>query len=322
MHSGRGDKAIEVVDLGKRFGDFVAVDGVSFTVDRGEIFGFLGSNGAGKTTTIRMILGLLAPTWGSASVLGYDVSHESEPMRRHIGYMSQRFSLYDDLTVAENLAFFGGVYGVRGAAFARRRETVLAMAGLAGRASELARDLSGGWRQRLALGCAMLHEPEVLFLDEPTAGVDPISRRDFWELLYALSAQGHTIFVTTHYMDEAEHCNRLGFIQAGRLVALGSTDEIRDREMPAQVIEIDCDTPQDAVTWLRSEESLGDVSLYGALLHIVADEPQRQSQVARATLQRAGIKIRSMQVKPPSLEDVFIATVKRYDKQPSEAGQP
>jgi len=214
--------AIETVELTKRFDSFTAVDRVSFTVRRGEIFGFLGPNGAGKTTTIRMLLGLIIPTAGRASVLGFDIISQVDEIQQRIGYMSQRFSLYDDLTVAENLNFFGGAYSVRGARLAARKEAILEMAGLQEREGELAGNLSGGWRQRLALGCAILHEPEMIFLDEPTAGVDPISRREFWDLLYTLSDEGRTIFVTTHYMDEAEHCHRLAFIQRGRLAAIGS----------------------------------------------------------------------------------------------------
>jgi ABC-2 type transport system ATP-binding protein len=243
--------AVETVELVKRFGDFTAVDGVTFTVERGEIFGFLGPNGAGKTTTMRMLMGLIEPTAGSATVLGFDVVEQTTEIRRRIGYMSQRFSLYNDLTVDENLTFFGGAYDVRGDRLKARKADILAMAGLEGRERELAKNLSGGWRQRLALGCALVHEPEMLFLDEPTAGVDPISRREFWDLLYNFADQGRTIFVTTHYMDEAEHCGRLSFIQHGRLVALGSPQEIKREKMPGQVLEVDCTRPDVAVQRLR-----------------------------------------------------------------------
>jgi ABC-2 type transport system ATP-binding protein len=297
--------AIEAVDLTKRFDHFTAVDQVRFTVGRGEIFGFLGPNGAGKTTTIRMLLGLLAPTSGQATVLGFDIVHQTAEIRQRIGYMSQRFSLYNDLTVAENLDFFGGIYGVKGQRFQERKQYVLTMAGLQGREGELAKNLSGGWRQRLALGCAILHEPEMLFLDEPTAGVDPISRREFWELLYALSEQGRTIFVTTHYMDEAEHCHRLAFIQRGKLAALGSPEAIKQEKMRGQVLEIDC--------VLRAMGLFGEVSLYGALIHIVvagADEYRAQVESA---LRAAGIGIRSMDIIAPSLEDVFIASVREQE---------
>jgi ABC-2 type transport system ATP-binding protein len=307
------DHAIEAVDLSKQFDHFTAVDQLRFTVRRGEIFGFLGPNGAGKTTTIRMLLGLLAPTSGQATVLGFDIVRQTTEIRQRIGYMSQRFSLYNDLTVAENLDFFGGIYGVQGQRFQERKGYVLAMAGLQGRERELAKNLSGGWRQRLALGCAVLHEPEMLFLDEPTAGVDPISRREFWELLYALSEEGRSIFVTTHYMDEAEHCHRLAFIQRGRLVALGSPEAIK-RNMREQVLEIDCAAPQAAMGVLRAMGWFGEVSLYGALIHVVTgDAGARRAQIETA-LRAAGIEIRSIDVIAPSLEDVFIASVREREE--------
>ena len=302
--------AVEAVELTKQFDSFTAVDRVSFTVRRGEIFGFLGPNGAGKTTTIRMLLGLIIPTSGRATVLGFDIIRQVGEIQQRIGYMSQRFSLYDDLTVAENLNFFGGTYGVRRKRLQERKAYVLAMAGLQGRENELAGNLSGGWRQRLALGCAILHEPEMIFLDEPTAGVDPISRREFWELLYALSDEGRTIFVTTHYMDEAEHCHRLAFIQRGRLVALGSPEEIKLEKMRGQVMEIDCAAPEVAMGILRETGLFDEVSLYGALIHVVAENAEAHRPQVRAVLQEAGVEIRSMEIIAPSLEDVFIASVR------------
>jgi ABC-2 type transport system ATP-binding protein len=309
--------AVKTVDLTKRFDGFTAVDGVSFTVHRGEIFGFLGPNGAGKTTTIRMLLGLLAPTAGEATVLGFDVVHQTAEVRQRIGYMSQRFSLYNDLTVAENLNFFGGTYGVRGGQLQARKAYVLEMAGLAGRERELTVNLSGGWRQRLALGCAILHQPEMLFLDEPTAGVDPISRREFWNLLYLLADQGRTIFVTTHYMDEAEHCHRLAFIQDGRLVALGSPEEIKADKMRGQVLEIDCAAPEIAMGALRETGSFEEVSLYGALIHVVTVDGERHRPQIEEVLQAKGIAIRSITTIAPSLEDVFIASIR--DRTPTNA---
>jgi ABC-2 type transport system ATP-binding protein len=309
------DHAVEAVDLSKQFDSFTAVDQISFTVRRGEIFGFLGPNGAGKTTTIRMLLGLLLPTSGQATVLGFDVVHQIAEIRYHIGYMSQRFSLYNDLTVAENLSFYGGIYGVKGKRFQEREGAVLSMAGLHGRERELAKNLSGGWRQRLALGCAILHEPEMLFLDEPTAGVDPISRREFWELLYALSEEGRTIFVTTHYMDEAEHCHRLAFIQRGRLVAMGSPEEIKAEEMQGQVLEIDCGAPQRAMGILRAMDWFSEVSLYGALIHVVAASVGTYQAQIEAALREAGITIQNMNIIAPSLEDVFIASVREHEGQ-------
>jgi ABC-2 type transport system ATP-binding protein len=302
--------AVEAVELTKQFDGFTAVDRISFTVHRGEIFGFLGPNGAGKTTTMRMLLGLIEPTSGTATVLGFDVVGETDQIQQRIGYMSQRFTLYDDLTVEENLNFFGGTYGVRGGRLQARKGYVLKMAGLRGREGELTKNLSGGWRQRLALGCAILHQPEMLFLDEPTAGVDPISRREFWDLLYALSDEGRTIFVTTHYMDEAEHCHRLGFIQQGRLAALGSPEEIKAEKMRGQVLEIDCTAPGAAMSALRETGLFDEVSLYGALIHAVAPNVEAHRAQIGAALEKADVEIRSMDLIAPSLEDVFIASVR------------
>ena len=306
--------AVEAVELTKQFDSFTAVDQISYIVRRGEIFGFLGPNGAGKTTMIRMLLGLLAPTSGRATVLGFDIVRQTAQIRQRIGYMSQRFSLYNDLTVAENLDFFGGIYGVKGKRFQEREKYVLKMAGLQSRERELAKNLSGGWRQRLALGCAILHEPEMLFLDEPTAGVDPISRREFWELLYTLSEEGRTIFVTTHYMDEAEHCHRLAFIQRGRLVAIGSPEAIKREKMRGQVLEIDCAAPQQAINALRSMNLFDEISLYGAQIHVVAEDIEVHRTRIKAVLREAGSEIRSMDVIAPSLEDVFIASVRGDDE--------
>jgi ABC-2 type transport system ATP-binding protein len=302
--------AAQAVDLTKKFGDFTAVDRVSFTVDRGAIFGFLGPNGAGKTTTIRMLLGLLKPTSGLATVLGFDVVKETGEIKKRIGYMSQRFSLYDDLTVDENLNFYGRTYGVRGKALRARKDFVLHMAGLVGRERELTRNLAGGWKQRLALGTAILHEPEMLFLDEPTAGVDPISRRAFWDLLYELAEGGTTIMVTTHYMDEAEHCERLAFIQHGRIVAQGSPAGIKETEMRGEVLEIDCDQPELAIPALREMGAFEEVALYGALIHAVARDVAALKLRIEEQLAKAGVNVHTMDVIAPSLEDVFISSVR------------
>jgi ABC-2 type transport system ATP-binding protein len=304
------DYAVEVVDLTKKFGDFTAVDGVTFSNMRGEIFGFLGPNGAGKTTTIRMLLGLLRPTAGRASVLGFDIVRQSEEVREHIGYMSQRFSLYQDLTVSENLDFYGRTYGVRGKRLRQRKRFVIEMAGLEGRERELTRNLSGGWKQRLALGAAILHEPEMLFLDEPTAGVDPISRRAFWDLLYELAEGGTTILVTTHYMDEAEHCQDLAFIHSGRIIAKGSPEQIKLDKMHGQVLEIDCAQPDKAITVLREMDVFDEVALYGALLHVVAEGVEQYKPRIEQSLVDAGVLVRAMDVIAPSLEDVFISSVR------------
>ena len=312
--------AVEVVNLTKKFGDFTAVDRVTFNIRRGEIFGFLGPNGAGKTTTIRVLLGLLRPTSGSAIVLGFDVARQPEEVRKRIGYMSQRFSLYQDLTVGENLDFYGRTYGVRRQRLRERKRFAVEMAGLTGRERELTRNLSGGWKQRLALGAAILHEPQMLFLDEPTAGVDPISRRAFWDLLYQLAEEGTTIFVTTHYMDEAEHCQDLAFIHNGRIIAQGSPEEIKLHKMQGQVLEIDCAQPDVAIGVLRQLTSppmggiegglFDEVALYGALIHVVADRvAEHKPRIAQA-LAGAGVSVQAMDVIAPSLEDVFIANVR------------
>jgi ABC-2 type transport system ATP-binding protein len=304
--------AVEVVDLTKRFGDFVAVDGVTFHINRGEIFGFLGPNGAGKTTTIRILLGLLRPTSGHATVLGYDIVKQAEDVRKNIGYMSQRFSLYHDLTVGENLDFYGRTYGVRGQRLRDRKRFAVQMAGLEGRERELTRNLSGGWKQRLALGAAILHEPKMLFLDEPTAGVDPISRRAFWDLLYELAEGGTTIFVTTHYMDEAEHCQNLAFIHSGRIIAEGAPEDIKLDRMRGQVLEIDCTQPDVAIGVLRGMGLFEEVALYGAQIHAVAEGiAEYKPRIAQA-LAEAGIELHTMDVIAPSLEDVFISSVRNH----------
>ncbi|NLE77314.1 MAG: ABC transporter ATP-binding protein [Chloroflexi bacterium] len=316
------DGAAVVVDgLTKRFGDFVAVDGISFRIQQGQIFGFLGPNGAGKTTTIRMLLGLLRPSAGRALVLGYDVARQTGEVRRRIGYMSQRFSLYQDLSVLENLEFYGRVYGLRGQLLAERRAHVLEITGLQGRERELTRTLAGGWMQRLALGCAIIHEPQVVFLDEPTAGVDPISRRRFWDLLYALGDSGTTILVTTHYMDEAEHCQDLALILNGRIVERGSPGAIKGR-MPGQVLELECAEPERAIPLLRQSGLCHEVALYGAAIHAVGDEMTAKAERIEGLLQAQGIEVWSAAVIPPSLEDVFIASVRRANARAQGQGEP
>jgi ABC-2 type transport system ATP-binding protein len=307
--------AVETENLSKRFGSFTAVDSVTFCVRRGSIFGFLGPNGAGKTTTMRVLLGLLAPTSGRAEVLGYNVAHQPRAVKKRIGYMSQRFSLYDDLTVAENLRFYGRTYGLNSDRLRRRMSFVLEMADLVGRDRLRARELSGGWRQRLALGAAIMHEPELVFLDEPTAGVDPVSRRAFWELLYRLAAGGTTIFVTTHYMDEAEHCQELAFIHAGRIVAQGPPNSIKHALMNGQVLELSPDQPSEAMRLLKAARAEGrlsvdDIALYGAQIHVIAPEVGRVREAIAAVLQAGGIQPGQMDMIAPSLEDVFLACIR------------
>jgi ABC-2 type transport system ATP-binding protein len=304
--------AVDAGNLTKDFGSFRAVDHISFEVPRGQIFGFLGPNGSGKTTTIRMLLGLLRPSDGTALVLGHDIRQESEAIRPRVGYMSQRFSLYDDLTVLENLRFYGRTYGLNNDKLQRRIDFATQMADLQGRENLRAKTLSGGWRQRLALGAAILHEPELIFLDEPTAGVDPVSRRAFWDLLYELAERGTTIFVTTHYMDEAEHCHALAFIHNGRIIARGAPRDIKATMMTGQVLELSPDDPTGAMGALGEARRAGrlpveEVALYGAQLHVIAPEVMDFSQAIREILGEAGIEPGAMEVIMPSLEDVFIS---------------
>lgn len=301
--------------LKKRFGDFTAVDGIDFKVRAGEVFGFLGPNGSGKTTTIRMMLGLIQPSEGSVEVLGIPVSANPEIIRPRVGYMSQRFSLYNDLTVRQNLTFYGKAYGLENDLLQERMRNAVEMAGLVGQEKTKTRDLAGGWRQRLALGAAILHRPELIFLDEPTTGVDPVSRRAFWDLLYELVIEGITIFVTTHYMDEAEHCHRLAFIQRGNIIANGTPNQIKSENMSGQVLEIAPDDPERAMIVLRNAMQaaslpLEEVSLYGALVHVIAQDMQGVKGEIFSLLQNSGIKVDHMAVIEPSLEDVFISSMR------------
>ncbi len=302
--------AVVTENLTKRFGGFIAVDRVNLRVPIGVIFGFLGPNGSGKTTTIRMLLGLLQPSEGRATILGFDCAAETEAIRRRAGYMSQRFSLYDELTVVENLDFYGHTYGVVGRRLAERKRFILELAGLKGREKELTRNLSGGWKQRLALGVAILHEPQVLFLDEPTAGVDPVSRRQFWELLYTQAAAGVTVFVTTHYMDEAEQCQALAFIHRGKIVAQGSPAEIKAQQMRGQVLEIACQPTAVALPILKGLALFEEVALYGARLHAVAENAAALMPRVEAALTAAGVAVQEITPIPPSLEDVFISRIR------------
>ena len=298
--------AVAVERLTRRFGAFTAVDQVSFEVGRGEVFGFLGPNGAGKTTTIKMLTGLLQPTSGRGAVAGFDLAREVESVKRSIGYMSQLFSLYGDLTVEENIAFFAGLYGVPRERRAERRDWVLEMAGLKDHRGRLTGELSLGWKQRLALGTAVLHEPPVLFLDEPTSGVDPISRRDFWDLIYGLAARGTTVIVSTHYMEEAEYCHRLALMSRGRIIALDRPAGLR-AAMPAPLIEILTDDSPRAVEALEGVEGVVDVGLFGRAVHVtVRDAARARAELPRA-LAAAGIGVRGLEVVEPSLEDVFVA---------------
>lgn len=296
--------------LTRRFGTFTAVDALDLTIARGEVVGFIGPNGAGKSTTIRLLCGLLTPSAGSARVAGFDVATQAEAVRAHIGYMSQKFSLYGDLTCRENLRFFGGIYRVPRASLEERIRFVIGMAGLEGREDALVRTLAGGWRQRLALGCAILHRPPVLFLDEPTSGVEPQARRRFWDLIHDLAAQGVTVLVSTHYMDEAEYCNRIALIDAGRLIAIGSPGELRERELGGTLYELSCSAPGEAVAVLRAVPGVLEAAIFGDRLHVLiaagTDAATLPAQLAQAHIEaRAPVPI------APGLEDVFVQLVMR-----------
>ncbi len=306
--------AVETHDLVKRFGDFVAVDHVSLRVTRGEIFGFLGPNGAGKSTTIRILCGLLSPTLGDAQVAGFDVATEPEQIKRNIGYMSQKFSLYDDLTVEENIEFFGGVYGVPPKRLQERKEYVLEMAGLEEKRSTMTRLLAGGWKQRLALGCAILHEPPILFLDEPTSGVDPIARRSFWELIYQLSGAGHTIFVSTHYMDEAEYCHRVALMYRGKVIALGTPAELKQSLESHPILYLESSDVGGAMNALVGKPGILDSAVFGAGLHVMVENPELAETAIHAALDAQGINIRQLERIQPSMEDVFVALIEEEEK--------
>ena len=308
------DNAVEIRQLVKRFGDFVAVDHIDMEVRRGEIFGFLGPNGAGKSTTIRVLCGLLAPTSGSATVGGLDVNTQSELIKQRIGYMSQRFSLYDDLTVEENIDFFSGIYGVPRAKREERKNYVLNMAGIEERRSSLTRLLSGGWKQRLALGCAILHEPPILFLDEPTSGVDPIARRTFWDLIYELSRAGQTIFVSTHYMDEAEYCHRLALMYRGKVTALGTPAELKQSLGAHHLLLLQVSDIVSSMKLLESVPGVGDVAVFGGGLHVTVENDTSAIPQIRKVLEDAGIQVPILEPIEPSLEDVFVAMIEREER--------
>jgi ABC-2 type transport system ATP-binding protein len=306
--------AVETDKLVKTFGPFVAVDKVSLQVSKGEIFGFLGPNGAGKSTTIRMLCGLLTPTSGRALVGNLDVAVNPEEVRRNIGYMSQKFSLYDDLTVEQNIDFFAGMYGVPRDRRRKRKQYVLEMAGLTERYDSMTGTLSGGWKQRLALGCAILHDPPVLFLDEPTSGVDPIARTAFWDLIRKMARTDHTIFVSTHYMDEAEYCHRLALMYRGRVIALGAPAELRESLSSHTLIQLDTSAPLDTMRALEQAPGIGDVAVFGGGLHVAVDDLQSGSETIRTRLAAEGIDIHRIEKIPPSLEDVFVALIEAEEK--------
>jgi len=302
--------AVRVLELTRRFGDFVAVDRVSFNVPQGQIFGFLGPNGAGKTTTIKMLTGLLQPSAGSARVAGFDVNKEIHEIKTRIGYMSQLFSLYADLTVDENIQLFGGLYGVTGSRFAQRRDWVVRMAGLSNDRDRLTAELPLGFKQRLALGCAVIHEPPILFLDEPTSGVDPVARRAFWDLIYEFAEAGTTVFVSTHYMEEAEYCHRLALMNRGKLIALDRPPSLKTM-LDQPILRLETDNTPKAVAALQGTPGVVDAAMYGRAIHVTVTDETTAPDIVRASLAAAGRTCESLEHITPSLEDVFVWLVRR-----------
>ncbi len=308
-----GKWAVEVQGLTRCFGDFTAVDNISFQVPKGEIFGFLGPNGAGKSTTIRMLCGLLAPTAGNGRVAGCDILTQTEQIKGSIGYMSQKFSLYEDLSVGENISFYGGIYGLGGPRLGERKTWALTMAGLNGRENSPARLLAGGWKQRLALACAILHKPPIVFLDEPTSGVDPLSRRRFWDLIYDMAGQGVTVFVTTHYMEEAEYCDRVALIYRGRMIALGTPHQLKMGLVHEAILDVRCARPQDVIDELAGLPGIRDAALFGAGLHVKVDQATAAQARIRALFSRKQMEDFAIVQITPSMEDVFVSLIEKED---------
>lgn len=305
--------AIEIEKLTKKFDKFMAVNNVSFKVKKGSVFGFLGPNGSGKTTVIRMIMGLISPTSGTGKVLGYDIAKESEKIRTHIGYMSQKFSLYDDLTVEENLDFYAGVYCVPKDKIEIKKKEILLMADLIGKENMITSNLSGGWKQRLALGCSIIHEPDILLLDEPTGGVDPIARRKFWDIIYSLSKKGVTILVTTHYMDEAEHCNSIGFLYYGNILSLDTPTVMKEKIIDGDIIEMKVSDTLKSIELLKNKDKISDASVYGAGIHLMAEKGINSDELKKY-LNENNIEVKSIKKVRPSLEDVFVFLVEKESK--------
>ncbi len=304
--------SIEAVNLTKKFGSFVSVDSVSFEVGQGEIFGFLGSNGAGKSTTIRMLCGILEPTSGDARVGGYSIKTESDKVKLNIGYMSQRFSLYNDLTVEENIDFFGGIYGLDGKRLEERKSWALKIADLGNQKNILTGSLPGGIKQRLALGTAVIHQPKIVFLDEPTSGVDPISRRNFWDLINELSAEGITVFVTTHYLEEAEFCNNIMLINAGKIIAEGSPQEMKTNYLKHDILEIECDRVVEALGLIEQADFVDETSIFGNNIHISVNEKYKsEEQVKEILTNQNNIQVYRIKKIVPTLEDVFIHLIEQ-----------
>ncbi len=309
------DITVSVTDLVKRFGDFTAVNKINFAVKRGEIFGFLGPNGAGKSTTIRMLCGIITPTSGAGTVGGFDIMTQQEDIKQHIGYMSQKFSLYDDLTVEENVDFYAGIYKIPRAEREARKNMTIEMAGIGDFRKNLTRTLSGGWKQRLALGCAIIHQPGIIFLDEPTSGVDPITRANFWSIIRKAADSGVTVFVTTHYMDEAENCNRMTLIYKGTMIAIGTPEEMKTKVMKDAVLEISMPDAEDWVDRIAAVKGIKDAALFSTRIHAVAEDADAAIPAVRALCEKEGVVSCDVRKIMPSLEDVFVSSIENYDKE-------
>ena len=318
MNNNPDNIAVSVQSLEKKFGDFTAVNRINFEVDRGEIFGFLGPNGAGKSTTIRMLCGIITPTSGTGKVSGYDIIKEQYKIKQHIGYMSQKFSLYDDLTVEENINFYSGIYKIPKQEKKERFQATLRTAGLEGSESKITATLAGGWKQRLALGCALLHKPKILFLDEPTSGVDPITRADFWGVIKDLASRGVTVFVTTHYMDEAENCNRMVLIYHGTIIATGTPQEMKTKYMKNEVLEVTLPNSQNWLEKLSKIEGIKEAALFGATIHAVVYDSSKTIPVIKEFLQKEKVGESNVNKIIPSLEDVFVSSIENYDRAESK----
>jgi ABC-2 type transport system ATP-binding protein len=306
------EKSVQATQLTRKFGDFIAVDQISFDIPKGEIFGLLGPNGAGKTTTIRMLCGILTPSSGAASILGFDVSKQTEEVKQRIGYMSQKFSLYNDLSVSENLNFYANLYGIPREKVKSRIAELIEIAGLQGHEKQLTRNLSGAWRQRLALACAIVHEPPMIFLDEPTAGVDPVSRREFWEMIYTMAGRGVSVLATTHYMDEAEFCNVIGMMYRSRLIALNDPDSLKD-EMRGVLFEVDCHEPGRAEKILRDLPTVQDVVAHGVILRVLMTDKTKKVFLEKVLTENE-IVIDRIERVLPTLEDVFVSLVDQENR--------
>ena len=305
---------VSVQDLEKKFGKFTAVNRINFEVRQGEVFGFLGPNGAGKSTTIRMLCGILMPTSGKGQVGGYDILRQQERIKENIGYMSQRFSLYEDLTVEENIDFYSGIYKLTTQKRKERKEWIIRMAGIQEVRSNLTRTLSGGWKQRLALGCAIIHEPKIIFLDEPTSGVDPIARMNFWHLIKELAAAGVTVFVTTHYMDEAENCGRLSLIYRGAIIAMGTPKELKSTFMKEDVLQIYLPRPEEWIDKLMALRAIKETALFGTAIHAIVDDAVSSQPAIESFLNKQKVQDYRINKIQASLEDVFVSLIQEYDK--------